>query len=198
MYDCKKFLKCITAFSQFNPWVRKIAWRREWLPTPVSLPREFHGQRSLAGYRPQGQKESDATERLTQPLILTKKLTKASPDPLLTLLVWESWKLTPQALVSFPLPPPTASSLLPLTLQGEDKSGVLTWKQCSTSRFNFAFLNEISSISWTLFPPKCPAVMKVFLIASCVLSIFFTSLIFITPSSSSTSHATRQLMVCLG
>ena len=126
MYDCKKFLKCITAFSQFNPWVRKIAWRREWLPTPVSLPREFHGQRSLAGYRPQGQKESDATERLTQPLILTKKLTKASPDPLLTLLVWESWKLTPQALVSFPLPPPTASSLLPLTLQGEDKSGVLT------------------------------------------------------------------------
>ena len=25
--------------------VRKIPWRREWLPTPVFLPREFHGQR---------------------------------------------------------------------------------------------------------------------------------------------------------
>ena len=26
-----------------------IPWRREWLPTLVFLPREFHGQRSLAG-----------------------------------------------------------------------------------------------------------------------------------------------------
>jgi len=34
----------------FNPWVRKIPWRREWLPTPVFLPGEFHGQKSLAGY----------------------------------------------------------------------------------------------------------------------------------------------------
>ena len=25
-------------------------WRREWLPTLVFLPREFHGQRSLTGY----------------------------------------------------------------------------------------------------------------------------------------------------
>ena len=31
----------------FNPWVGKIAWRREWLPTPVFLPGEFHGQRSV-------------------------------------------------------------------------------------------------------------------------------------------------------
>ena len=31
----------------FNPWVGKISWRREWLPTPVFLPGEFHGQRSL-------------------------------------------------------------------------------------------------------------------------------------------------------
>ena len=30
----------------FRPWVRKIPWRREWLPTPVFLPGEFHGQRS--------------------------------------------------------------------------------------------------------------------------------------------------------
>ena len=31
----------------FNPWVRKIPWRRERLPTPVFLPGEAHGQRSL-------------------------------------------------------------------------------------------------------------------------------------------------------
>ena len=36
----------------FDPWVRKIPWRREWLPTPVSLPGESHGQRSLVGYSP--------------------------------------------------------------------------------------------------------------------------------------------------
>ena len=33
----------------FDPWVGKIPWRREWLPSPVSLPGESHGQRSLAG-----------------------------------------------------------------------------------------------------------------------------------------------------
>ena len=35
------------------------------LPTPVLLPGEFHGQRSLVGYSPWGHKESDMTERLT-------------------------------------------------------------------------------------------------------------------------------------
>ena len=31
-------------------------------PTPVFLPGEFHGQRSLAGYSPKGPKESDMTK----------------------------------------------------------------------------------------------------------------------------------------
>ena len=35
----------------FNTCVRKIPWRRAWHPTPVFLPREVHGQRSLAGCR---------------------------------------------------------------------------------------------------------------------------------------------------
>jgi len=42
--------------------VRKIPWRREWLPTPVFLPGEFYGQRSLVGYCPWDCKESDTTE----------------------------------------------------------------------------------------------------------------------------------------
>ena len=42
--------------------VEKIPWRREWQPTPVFLPGEFHGQRSLASYSPWGHKESDMTE----------------------------------------------------------------------------------------------------------------------------------------
>ena len=40
--------------TRFNPWVRMIPWKREWLPTPVFLPGEFHGQRNLAGYSPMG------------------------------------------------------------------------------------------------------------------------------------------------
>ena len=46
----------------FDPWVRKIPWRRAWKPTPVFLPEEFYGQRSLVGYSPWGHKELDATE----------------------------------------------------------------------------------------------------------------------------------------
>ena len=48
----------------FDPWVGKIPWRREWKPIPAFLPGEFRGQRGLAGYSPQGHKESDTTERL--------------------------------------------------------------------------------------------------------------------------------------
>jgi len=40
----------------------KISWRREWQLTPVFLPREFHGQRSLAGYSSWGRKELDTIE----------------------------------------------------------------------------------------------------------------------------------------
>ena len=49
----------------FNPWVGKIPWRRAWQPTPVFLPGESHGQRSLAGYSPWCRKESDMTEWLS-------------------------------------------------------------------------------------------------------------------------------------
>ena len=58
-----KFLLCICwaslvtqmvknwcAVQEFNPWVREIPWRREWQPTTVLLPGEFHVQWSLVGY----------------------------------------------------------------------------------------------------------------------------------------------------
>ena len=45
-----------------DPWAEKISWRREWLLTPVLLPGDFHGQKSLASYSPWGLKESDTTE----------------------------------------------------------------------------------------------------------------------------------------
>ena len=43
-YQCRR--------HAFNPWVRKIPWRRKWQPTPVFLPGKSHGQRSLAGCSP--------------------------------------------------------------------------------------------------------------------------------------------------
>ena len=43
----------------------KIPWRRKQQPTPVVLPGESHGQRSLVGYSARGHTESDTTERLS-------------------------------------------------------------------------------------------------------------------------------------
>ena len=43
-----------------DPWVGKVSWRREWLPTPVFWPGELHGL-----YSPWGHKESDPTEGLS-------------------------------------------------------------------------------------------------------------------------------------
>ena len=49
-------------------WVQALGWeypqRRKWQPTPVFLHGKCYGQRSLAGYRPWGHKESDTTEHI--------------------------------------------------------------------------------------------------------------------------------------
>ena len=44
-YQCRGHRKC-----GFNPWIRKILWRRKWQPTPVLLPEKSNEQRSLVGY----------------------------------------------------------------------------------------------------------------------------------------------------
>ena len=64
----------------FDPSVRKIPWRRKWQPTPVFLPGESHGQRSLVGYSPWDRKESDTTERLHFTSLLFPAICKASSD----------------------------------------------------------------------------------------------------------------------
>ena len=43
--QCRRAKRC-----RFDPWVRKIPWRRARQPTPVFFPGKLHGQRSLAGY----------------------------------------------------------------------------------------------------------------------------------------------------
>ena len=46
----KKLLQCrrlrFNPWVRFDPWVGKIPWRKEWQPTPLFLPGEFHGQKS--------------------------------------------------------------------------------------------------------------------------------------------------------
>ena len=51
-----------TAMQETQVQSLEIPWRREWLPTPVFLPAESHGQRSLLGYSPWGRTKSDTTE----------------------------------------------------------------------------------------------------------------------------------------
>ena len=47
---------------RFNPWIRKIPWRRKWQLTSLFLHGKFHGHRNLVGYIPRGRKESDTTD----------------------------------------------------------------------------------------------------------------------------------------
>ena len=49
----------------FNPWVRKISWRRKWQPTSVFLPGESHGQHNLEGYSPWGHTETPPNQLST-------------------------------------------------------------------------------------------------------------------------------------
>ena len=76
LYVCLFFLNWERIYLQcgrpgFDPWVGKIPWRREGLPTSVFWPGEFHRL-----YSPWGRKESDTTERLslTHLLVLNKSL----------------------------------------------------------------------------------------------------------------------------
>ena len=62
MVKKKKKSSCNAGDPGFNPWVGKIPWKRERLPTPVFLPGESHGQRNLRGYSSQDHKELDMTE----------------------------------------------------------------------------------------------------------------------------------------
>ena len=78
----------------FDPWVRKIPWRRKWQPTPVSLPGNCHGQRSLAGYSPWGRKESDMAEQLSTSSLNNRILFSYSSGG------WESKIKMPVGLVS--------------------------------------------------------------------------------------------------
>ena len=86
--------------SGFSPWVWKIPWRREWLPSPVFLPGEFHGQsRTLVGYSPWGHKELNMAKQLsilsyTHTHTHTHTQTIMSMMNVLIILLWQSFSNT--------------------------------------------------------------------------------------------------------
>ena len=55
--QCKRLRR-----HRFDPWVRKIPWRRTWQPIPLLLTGKSHEERSLVGYSPWDCKELDMTE----------------------------------------------------------------------------------------------------------------------------------------
>ena len=90
--QCRRLKTC-----GFNPWVRKIAWRRKWLLTPVFLPGKSHGQRSLVGYSSWGCKESGITEETQRAYMKSEKFSLI----LITTLTFTPNKISTQ---TFPSP----------------------------------------------------------------------------------------------
>ena len=60
--------------GEFHPWVGKIPRRRIWQLSPIFLPGESHGQRSLAGYSPQCHIELDTLEAVSTPAPLPRDM----------------------------------------------------------------------------------------------------------------------------
>ena len=92
----------------FDPWVRKILWRRKWQPTAVFLPGKSHGQRRLVGYSPGCHEELDTVEWLSthacthshesvvnhlgRPSVITRVLTRGRGDRRLRIRRrWRDW-----------------------------------------------------------------------------------------------------------
>ena len=83
---CKKHRRC-----EFNPWVRKIPWRRKWQPIPVFLPGESHGQRNLMGYSPWGRKDLDTTKQLNVNTIIYTYIWTIPSELLLCFKKFSQW-----------------------------------------------------------------------------------------------------------
>ena len=91
---------------RFDPWVGKIPWWRKWQPTPVFLPGESHGQRSLEGYHPWGckrvvhdlaikTKTSDILFIFVFPCLCHSALSAELSDALVCL--YQSWRMLSHA-----------------------------------------------------------------------------------------------------
>ena len=125
--------------------------KKEWQPTPVFLPREFHRQRSLVGYTPQGHKESDTTERPTLSLLLQTLVLQAQRQ------VWDPTLASTRVSV-FPL---STMSVRDLYLQG----GLLfPWAIGKSNTFGpLNSLARFSVVLSCLYSPCCLVLLSALL-----------------------------------
>ena len=86
---------CLVFYTHFLT----FPWSRKWQPTPVFLPGESHGQRSLVGYSPWGCKQSDTTQWLNKYKTVAKNFPKTSSVDVFT--HWKSKPLWP--VLFFPM-----------------------------------------------------------------------------------------------
>ena len=120
----------------FDPWVGKIPCKRAWQPTPVFLPGESHGQRSLVGYSPWSHNELDVTE-------VTEHVNHATlAQNMLDMVILLQWKVNENFLldsISLLLPwagySVTHSLFLPLSKWGCFLRILLTYYICLISLF---------------------------------------------------------------
>ena len=85
----------------FDPWVRKIPWKRAWQPTPVSLPGESHRQRTigLQRIRHNWSDLAHVCDKTTASLTLNRERLKVFSSNIrdktrilsLTTLIWHSY-----------------------------------------------------------------------------------------------------------
>ena len=80
-------------WPRFDPRVRKIPWRRQWLTTPVFLSGELHGQRSLVGYSPWGHRVRHdwATNIFTFKTIYLERTSLVAQTVKCLPTMWETW-----------------------------------------------------------------------------------------------------------
>ena len=98
--QCRRHKRCV-----FYPWVGKIPWRKAWQPTPVFLPGESHGQRSLVGYSSHGHRvRHDCSDLYTRALGLVCVHVFTAPNLLMYSWTWRdpAPSKRPQALKQYP------------------------------------------------------------------------------------------------
>ena len=114
-----------------------FTWRRKWQPTPVFLPGESHGQRSLVGYSPRGCKESTWSQRVGHDWATSLSLSRLHPTTLLHrkrdchiqiawISMWTEWVLCWKK----------PESAMPLNVVS-DKYGQCKWKRAIKAYYFF-------------------------------------------------------------
>ena len=141
--QCRRYKR-----NRFDSGVRKIPWRREWLPTPVFLPGKSQGQRSLVGYSPWGCKESDTVEQLS-----TAQHHLYQPPAAIQLPSRQRWSFQREAVHLSSITIYPERRLPRSTLGGDEGVQVVDWPYDHTVQEWFSYRGLAR---WDCLLPLCP------------------------------------------